>query len=73
MNRSICTPKETFRRNRRAEGMRPMEIWLAHEEIEAIDSLKRRLNLNSRSEAMKHLVSTLCVPRNPHATEAVAK
>jgi hypothetical protein len=64
---------ETFRRNRRAEGMRNIEIWLLHDEIAAIDRLKAHLNLASRSHAMSYLVGTLCVPMNAHAAALQAK
>jgi len=72
MRNRACRSK-TFRRNRRAEGMRNMEIWLLLDEIEAIDRLKVHLNLTSRSQAMSYLIAALCVPINAHTADIQTK
>jgi hypothetical protein len=71
--RNRACRSETFRRNRRAEGMRNMEIWLQCDEIEAIDRLKVHLNLTSRSQAMSYLIATLCAPINAQIADLSTK
>lgn len=45
-----------LRKQLRAEGRRPIEVWLANNEIELVDEIKDQLGFDSRAELFSRLL-----------------
>ncbi|WP_285295572.1 hypothetical protein [Aureimonas altamirensis] len=55
--KSLSSRQADTRARRRAQGMRAMEAVFFERELETLDAIKSRLNLNSRSEVLRLLLA----------------